>query len=501
MDTLRLLRARLDELLNAQPSVVRELAQLILQVPQIIDSPFYGLVLRTPQAFISLIRSQASLAGLDLPFENTHLNSNITAQVNELRSFLHIHLRRANLYDDPRYALILRLPEGFSLPGESQNLEFADAFLIAANALGHSLPNSSDNLVAFARAFLSAIGRSSPGLAQLIRSGETPALAVAWFVISLYTGSPRTCNYHTVVLGSQVPILASITHTLASAMANGTLGGLGDVARLFRRAPGVEAGGSLPLPAGLEIFALQLGVWSQLTICEQQITIVLGKRICRDNEMLVHKICVLQPAFFAYCRQIASGSFDASAFQTPDEVDLTVELMNFIMSIPELQKVIEGVRYLHHLGSPPSPPETRPVDVLGWNAGLFAQWQERFGHDDDEDIDIMTERMLSHQLLDMAAATNHLDVEVLGTHELPVEAAEENSFPGFTGPEESENTDDHEQDFDDVCLFCVTRLCDPGQSGGEAVHILSCCGKRVGAICLEAYVSGSSSCPFCSQAL
>lgn len=149
MDTLRLLRAQLDELLVAQPLVIRELAQLIFQIPGIFDSQVYGLMIRSPQAFLYFLTAQTRLSGHELPLEATSDDSLIT-KANELRTFMHIHFQRINLQADTRYAVILR---GFSLPGESQNLDFADAFLTAAEALGHMVPQRFGNLVPFARAF------------------------------------------------------------------------------------------------------------------------------------------------------------------------------------------------------------------------------------------------------------------------------------------------------------------------------------------------------------
>lgn len=510
MSTIGLLRARLDELLAAQVLPVQESAQLVLSIPQIIDSQVYGLVLRKPHAFIAFLRSQLKLAGHDMPPAQTMSNSDpdLTAQINELRTFIYVHLRRADLHEDAQYSLTTRVPEGFTLPGESQNLDFADAFLAAADALlpGHSLSNSSDDLIPFARAFLSAVGRAKPSLLRLLRDGREPYLALAWFIICLYKGSPDISNpgnfdHATLSAGvtSGIQIFGCVLHSLAKVVAHDPLDGLGDVARQFRRAPGIPF--TLPrrsLPEELEIFSLHL--WQQLNFSEQEIARFIGNRLHDTNRDLWYGMYRYEEAFFAYCRQLVAGNFDASVFRTSDAKMMAGRLMQFILQDDNLRISIEGIQFLHN--PPVNADGMQQAEVHEWNARLFAQWKTQTSYDDDEDIDIATDRMLSTQLLERALANRALDVEALASQQLNLDAEPHAPFPGFEASETSDTAaPGPEDDFSVICLFCTSRLSDSEQSGGELVYNLSCCGGRAGAVCLKAYKQSSQNCPFCSQAM
>lgn len=510
MSTIRLLRARLDELLATQALPVQESAQLVLSIPQIIDSQVYGLVLRKPQVFIAFLQSQLRLAGHDLPPAQITSNSDpdLTPQINELRTFLYVHLRRADLHEEAEYALIIRFPEGFTLPGESQNLDFADAFLTAADALlpGHSLPNSSDDLITFARAFLSAVGRAKPGLLPLLRDGREPYLALAWFIICLYRGSPDISNpgdFDAATLSAEanprIQIFGCVIHTLARVIAHDPLDGLGNVARQFLRAPGIPF--TLPrrsLPEELEIFSLHL--WQQLNFSEQEIARFIGRRLHDTDRDLWYGIYRYEEAFFAYCRQLVTGNFDASVFGSPDARMVAGRLMQFILQDDILQKSIEGIQFLHN--PPANADGMQPDEIHEWNARLFSQWKIQTSYDDEEDIDIVTDRMLSTQLLERALANRALDVELLASQQLSLDSEPDAPFPGFEASETSDTAaPGPEDDFSVICLFCTSRLSDSEQSRGELVYNLPCCGGRAGAVCLEAYKQSSTNCPFCSQAM
>lgn len=501
MSAIRLLKAQLDELLAAQPLLVQEAAQLVLSIPRIIDSQVYGLVLRKPHVFIAFLQSQLRLAGSEL-HAGTTPNSELIAQIDELRTFIYVHLRRVDMHRDAEYALVVRFPEGFALPGESHNLEFAEAFLAAADAIlpGHNLPNDSDGLIHFARAFISTACRAHPNLGPLLQSDRESGLAISWFIICLYSGSFHISNCNPDMLSADGTGIgyASIAHTLATLLVRGSFEDLGHVARQFRRAPGVAFTESRPLPEGLAVLSLDL--WQQLTSGEQEIVILLARQTRESHYPLWYGICRHQDAFFAYCRQIVSGNFDASAFQTRGANKLTNELMQFMLNNHSLQMAIEGVRFLHN--PPDNAHEMQPAEVQEWNARLFTQWKTHTGFDDNQDIDIRTNRILSAELLQMALTNRSIDVQLLSNEQqLTHDSALDAPFPGFEASETSNTIAGLEDDFSVICLFCTSRLSGSEQSGGELVYNLPCCGGRVGAVCLEAYRKRSSHCPFCSQAI
>lgn len=504
MSTIRLLRARLNELLVAQPLLVQDAARLVLSIPQVIDSQVYGLVLRKPLVFITFLQCQLRLAGHDLPSWTTPTND-LNAQIDELRTFIFVHLHRVNLHDDAGYSLITQFPEGFALPGESHNLDFAEAFLTVADALlpGHNLTNDSADLIHFARAFISTACRADPGMHAWVAYGGEPCLAVSWFIICLYTGSSHISNCNPAMISADDTATLktgyrSIAHTFATMIVRGSLESLGDVAKQFRRTPGIALTESRPLPEGLENLSLHL--WQQLTFSEQEIASLLGRQIHQAGQSLWYNVFRYEKAFFAYCRQIAAGSFDASAFETRGETRLTNQLMQFIVNDRPLQNAIEGVRFLHN---PPNNADgMQSSAVHEWNARLFVQWKTQTGYDDHHDIDIWTENALSTQLLQMALASRSIDVQLLATEEEIVLDDELNApFPGFEATETSDTSAGPEDDFSVICLFCTSRLSDSEQSGGELVYNLPCCGGRAGAVCLEAYKQRSPNCPFCSQAM
>lgn len=501
MSTIRLLKARLDELLVAQPLLVQEAAQLVLSIPRIIDSQVYGLALREPHAFIAFLQSQLRLAGSDLP-PGTTPSSELIAQVNELRTFIYVHLRRVGLHLDAAYDLITQFPEGFALPGESHNLGFSEAFLAVADAIvpGHNFPNDSDGLIHFARAFLSTTCRAYPILGPILRTDRECGIEISWFIICLYTGSAHISNCNPAMLsaGDTGAGYASVAHILAYLLVGGSFEDIGDVARQFRRAPATAFTESRPLPEGLQVLSLDL--WQQLTFSEQEIAILLGRQSRETHDTLWYDICRYQKAFFAYCRQIVAGNFDASAFQTPDTNRLTNALMQFMLNNHSLQMAIEGVRFLYN--PPNSAHGMQPAEVQEWNARLFAQWKTQTGYDDHHDIDIRTDRTLSAELLHMALVNGSIDVQLLSSEQqLTHDSALDAPFPGFEASETSGITAEAEGDFSVLCLFCTSRLSDSEQSGGELAYKLSCCGGRAGAVCLRAYKRSSSHCPFCSQVM
>lgn len=498
MDTLRLLRARLDEILDAQPLVVREFAQLIFQIPRILDSQVYGFILRHPGVFVSFLWVQLRLSGDQLPSEDAS-SGNLTAQVNELRVFLYIHMRRLDLVGDPAYSLCLLRPEGVPLPDGSQNLQFANAFLTVAESLlpeGHTLPNHSGDLVQFARAFLSAAGRSQPGLLQLVRGTRFSSLAFAHFVISLYNGLPDTSDYSPIIPGidaAAAQVFRATARMMAALISSRSLGDLTDIVGQFRRAPRGPSTSSLPVPRDLNVFSL--GRWHGLTLGEQDMAFVLGSHIRSRDLHLWFDVCRDEEAFLTYCRQLLAGYFDIADFPTSNAHVFTDQLMHFIQDDSDLQSTLEGIRWLHN------PREMQPADAREWNARLFAQWKTESHYDDNEDVDILTENLLSGELLEMAALTRTLNVLLLTTgDQLSAKPAPHAPFPGFEAAETLELAIGTSGDFDDVCLFCITRLCDPGQASGEPVYTLPCCHARVGSVCLKAYKRSSASCPFCSQA-
>lgn len=496
MDTLRLLREQLDELLGTQPLVVRELAQLILQIPQIIDSQVYGLVLRNPQAFLSFLRAQLRPAGYDLPTEGSS-DSNLIAQVNELRTFTYIHLHRLGLQNDPEYFVFLHHTQGFALPGEFHDLAFANEFLEVAEILlpsGQTVPNNSNNLVPFARAVLSAAGRAQPGFSQLLRTTRYAGLAFAWFVISLYVGFPDNADFSFLLPqaaadADQAQAFRCTARTLAALIAGGLLGDIGGVIRQFRREPRVLIRTFLSLPSHLEVCPRDL--WDTMALHDQDTVFILGTSIRLTNQQLWYRICRLPNAFLVYCHQLLHNNFDASAFQTPDATDLISELMYFILADITLQQAIEGIRFLLNA------PEMQPLDARNTNARLFLQWQSDGNPDDD--VDIITQNMLSNELLEMALSSRSIDIGLLSTQQLSAGPAAEQPFPGFQSAGTSDAAVD--DDFDGVCLFCITRLCDPAHGDGEPVYILPCCRARIGAVCLKAFNKSSSLCPFCSQCM
>lgn len=123
---------------------------------------------------------------------------------------------------------------------------------------------------------------------------------------------------------------------------------------------------------------------------------------------------------------------------------------------------LAGIRWLHGLAE--------SSDAEAWNTQIFTDWLLR-PVVEEEDFLLHTDAL---ECLNM----------------------KQTEFPGFVGPETGKvvEIDAAVAGFDEACVFCYNRFQSLGQEG-EPVHVLQCCGARVGSVCFEAY--DSTDCRFC----
>lgn len=56
---------------------------------------------------------------------------------------------------------------------------------------------------------------------------------------------------------------------------------------------------------------------------------------------------------------------------------------------------------------------------------------------------------------------------------------------------------DRPANFDRTCVYCYNPFTNAENTNGETVHVLRCCGAKVGAVCFRA--SEAVRCPFCAK--
>lgn len=101
MDTFQSLQKQLHELVDAQAPAIRQLAQSAFDIPGILASPVYGLILRRPHIFIELLRVQLDPQASGEASQHESSGSEAddkSREVDELRKRIKTHLRRI----DPR---------------------------------------------------------------------------------------------------------------------------------------------------------------------------------------------------------------------------------------------------------------------------------------------------------------------------------------------------------------------------------------------------------------
>lgn len=96
------LRADLDVIIGHQAQIVADTAATILNIHAIDSSIVYGMILRKPQVFIDFIKVQLAFA--NIPGPRWAENETAEDDIKDIRRFVHVHLIRANLIDQPRYS-------------------------------------------------------------------------------------------------------------------------------------------------------------------------------------------------------------------------------------------------------------------------------------------------------------------------------------------------------------------------------------------------------------
>lgn len=116
-------------------------------------------------------------------------------------------------------------------------------------------------------------------------------------------------------------------------------------------------------------------------------------------------------------------------------------------------------------------------------------------------------RRLSQRIPGRSRSVSRLSEQVVEEQrEDPVGDTYEMNIPqdhvtvGFTPPKQEDAAEPDDQgaiSFSTNCVWCYNPFQVVAGDNGEPVHLLNCCKKKVGAVCLKA--SETDRCPFCAS--